>query len=102
MGKPGGSPSPCFASRGMTCVEITTSLKLLVMTQKIKNTPKVNDLWGVFCNIAIPLKLRGEVEANILEILLRKGESIAGVGEEDIASVLINSHICVLATLEVG
>ena len=42
------------------------------------------------------------METNILEILLRKGESIAGVGEEDIASVLIDSHIGVLATLEVG
>ena len=59
--------------------------------------------FGVWCcNIAILLKLRCEVEANILEILLRKGESVAGVGEEDIAAVLIDSHIRVLATLEVG
>ena len=57
---------------------------------------------GNFIYYPILLKLRCEVEANILEILLRKGECIACVGKEYIASVLIDSHIRVLATLEVG
>jgi hypothetical protein len=39
------------------------------------------------------LKLRSKIESNILKVLLRQSQSIACVGEEDIAAVLINGHI---------
>ena len=47
-------------------------------------------------------EFRGEVEPDILEILLREGESVARVGEEDVAAVLVDGHVGVLAAFEVG
>ena len=42
------------------------------------------------------LKLAGEMESYILEIFLRRG--VARVGEEHVASVLVDGHVRVLAT----
>ena len=46
-------------------------------------------------------KLGGEVELDVLEVLLRHGEHIAGIGEEDIATFLVLGHILVFTLLEV-
>ena len=47
-------------------------------------------------------ELRGEVEADVLEILLRQRQPVARVGEEDVAAVLVDGHVGVLAALEIG
>ena len=47
------------------------------------------------------LNLRGEVEADILEVLLGQGEGVARVGQEDIAAMLIDSHVGMLTALEI-
>ena len=47
-------------------------------------------------------ELRGEVEPDLLEILLGQGQGVARVGQEDVASVLVHGHVGVLAALEVG
>ena len=49
---------------------------------------------------ALPLELAGEVEFQMLEILLRHGEHIAGVGQEDVSSLSVTRHVLVLALLE--
>ena len=48
------------------------------------------------------LELRCEVEFDIWELLLRQSQSVARIGEENIAVVFVFRHIGVLATLEVG
>jgi hypothetical protein len=48
------------------------------------------------------LELRCKVEADIRKFLLRKGERVACIGKEDVAPVLVNGHVGVLTTLEVG
>ena len=47
-------------------------------------------------------ELRGEVETDILEVLLCEREPVARVGEEDVAAVLVDGHVGVLAALEIG
>ncbi len=42
------------------------------------------------------------MEADILEVLLREGKGVARVGEEDVAAMLVDGHVRVLASLEVG
>ena len=42
------------------------------------------------------------MEADILEVLLRESQPVAGVGEENVAAVLVHGHVGVLAALEVG
>ena len=49
---------------------------------------------------ALPLELAGEVELQMLEILLRHGEHIAGVGQEHVSSLSVTRHVLVLALLE--
>ena len=46
-------------------------------------------------------ELTGKMELDVLEVLLRHGEHIARVGEEDVAALLVLGHILVLALLEV-
>ena len=42
------------------------------------------------------------MELNLWKFLLGECERVAGVGEEDIAAVLVGGHICVLTTLKVS
>ena len=51
--------------------------------------------------VVFTLKLRGKVELDMLKVLLRHTEYIAGVSEEHVASLLILGHILVFAFLEV-
>ena len=46
-------------------------------------------------------KLGGKVELDVLEVLLRHGEHIAGISEEDVAAFLVLGHILIFALLEV-
>ena len=47
------------------------------------------------------LEFAGEVEANILEVVLRHLEDVARIGEEDVAPLTVFRHVLVLALLEV-
>lgn len=42
------------------------------------------------------------MEPYIFEILLREGESVARVGEEHVAAVLVDGHVGVFAAFEIG
>ena len=42
------------------------------------------------------------MESDILEVFLRQGQSIARVGEVDVAAVLVDGHVGVFAAFEVG
>ena len=44
-------------------------------------------------------KLGGKVELDVFEVLLRHGEYIAGISEEDIAAFLVLGHILLLCRL---
>ena len=46
-------------------------------------------------------ELAGEVELDVLEVLLGHAEDVAGIGEEDVAAFLVLSHVLILAFLEV-
>lgn len=47
-------------------------------------------------------ELRGEVKSDVLEVFLRQGQGIAGVGQKYIAAVLVDGHVCMFAPFEVG
>lgn len=48
------------------------------------------------------LELGGEVEAYFGEVLLGHSEDVAGVGEEYVATVAVESHVLVLAAFELS
>ncbi len=47
------------------------------------------------------LKFTGKVELNMFKLFLGHGEDVAGVGEEDIAALLVLGHVLVFTLLEV-
>ena len=55
----------------------------------------------IFAKLA-SLNLGGELKHYILEILLRQRQRVARIGKEDVAAMLIDSHVSMLASLEIG
>ena len=47
------------------------------------------------------LEFAGEVELDMLKVLLRHIENVTGIGKEDIASVFVLCHILILTLLEI-
>ena len=57
---------------------------------------------GRYSAITTKLKFGGKVEFDIWELLLCQRKRVAGIGEEYVTTVLIDSHIGVLTALKVG
>ena len=87
---------------GSHVVDIVCRVEMFVTRNYLPFDVGFNILTYLNAHSRCRLKLRCESELYILEIVLSQRECITRIGKEDVAAVLVDSHIGVLATLEVG